>query len=615
MNVFIQVSDDGGKTLRDARRAATSTSTTTRSGSTPTTPTTTSSAATAASTRASTAAANWRLQAEPADHAVLRRRRATTRGPFYNVYGGTQDNNTLGGPVAHAQRARHHQRRLVRRPGRRRLPVHASTRATRTSSTPSRSTAGSSASTAGPASASTIQPQPAPGEPPLRWNWDSPLAHQPAHAHAALLRRQPRLPQRRPRRLAGRAVSRRPDAAARPRQAAGDGQGLGRRTRSPSTPRPRSTATSSRWPSRRKKEGLLYVGTDDGLIQVTEDGGKSWRKVEQVPRRAGARPTSARWSPRSTTPDTVYAAFDNHKNGDFKPYLLKSTDAGADVDARSPATCPRAARSTRSPRTTSNPNLLFVGTEFGLFFTLDGGKKWLQLKGGLPTIAVRDLAIQKRENDLVVGTFGRGFYVLDDYTPLRAATPALLRDRGGAASRCKKAAAYIPQTPLGLRGKAFLGETLLHRGQPAVRRRLHLLPEGGAEDEAQEPRQDAEKEADKKGADDRLPDARGAARGGARGGPRGRPDGEGRGGQRRAPADRPREGRHPARRLGPPLPGRQPHPHDPAPHGQPLLRSARGPARRSGPVQRELREAGGRCYGTSRRAAELRRSRRSASRR
>jgi len=73
-----------------------------------------------------------------------------------------------------------------------------------------------------------------------------------------------------------------------------------------------------------------------------------------------------------------------------------------------------------------NPNLLFAGTEYGLFFTSDGGKLWTQLKGGLPPIAVRDLAIQARENDLVLGTFGRGFYVLDDYSPLRAVTPEAL---------------------------------------------------------------------------------------------------------------------------------------------------------------------------------------------
>ena len=175
---------------------------------------------------------------------------------------------------------------------------------------------------------------------------------------------------------------------------------------------------------------------------------------------------------------------------------------------------------------------------------------------------MRDLAIQKRESDLVIATFGRGFYVLDDLTPLRVATPALF-ETAAAIFPSKKAIAYIPQTPLGLRGKAFLGETLFTAPNPPFGAvfTYYLKEEVKTKRKA---RLDAEKEADKKGAEIAYPTHDGAARGGARGGPRGRPDGEGRGRQRRAPAERPREGRHPARRLGPPLPGRQPHPHDPA---------------------------------------------------
>ena len=111
----------------------------------------------------------------------------------------------------------------------------------------------------------------------------------------------------------------------------------------------------------------------------------------------------------------------------------------------------------RSPRITSIPTCSSPAPSSALFFTLDGGKNWLQLKGGLPTIAVRDLAIQKRENDLVVATFGRGFYVLDDYSPLRVADAEALREGGDAASRCKKALLYIEPTPLGMRGQGLPG--------------------------------------------------------------------------------------------------------------------------------------------------------------
>ncbi len=170
-----------------------------------------------------------------------------------------------------------------------------------------------------------------------------------------------------------------------------------------------------------KKEGLIYIGTDDGLIQITEDGGKTWRKVEKVleiPADSYVRRVLASQHDVST----VYALFDNHQNGDFKPYAAKSVDAGKTWTSIT-GNLPERGSVYSIAEDHVNPNLLFIGTEFGLFFTpslnADGGAKWIQLKGGLPVIAVRDLAIHKRENDLVLATFGRSFYVLDDYSPLR----------------------------------------------------------------------------------------------------------------------------------------------------------------------------------------------------
>src|SRR5262249_55081729 len=166
-----------------------------------------------------------------------------------------------------------------------------------------------------------------------------------------------------------------------------------------------------------KKEGLIYVGADDGLIQVTEDGGKTWRKIEkvlEVPENSYVHRVLA----SQHDANTVYALFNNHQNGDFKPYVVKSVDAGKTWTMIS-GNLPERGSVYAIAEDHVNPNLLFIGTEFGLFFTVDGGAKWIQLKGGLPVIAVRDLAIHKRENDLVVATFGRSFYVLDDYSPLR----------------------------------------------------------------------------------------------------------------------------------------------------------------------------------------------------
>src|SRR5262249_44616138 len=166
-----------------------------------------------------------------------------------------------------------------------------------------------------------------------------------------------------------------------------------------------------------KKEGLIYVGADDGLIQVTEDGGKTWRKIEkvlEVPENSYVHRVLA----SQHDANTVYALFNNHQNGDFKPYVVKSADAGKTWTMIS-GDLPERGSVYAIAEDHVNPNLLFVGTEFGLFFTVDGGAKWIQLKGGLPVIAARDLAIHKRENDLVVATFGRSFYVLDDYSALR----------------------------------------------------------------------------------------------------------------------------------------------------------------------------------------------------
>lgn len=164
-------------------------------------------------------------------------------------------------------------------------------------------------------------------------------------------------------------------------------------------------------------ENHLVVGTDDGLIQVTKDGGKSWTKVDNIPG-VPDRTYVNQIIASSHDGNTFYAAFNHHRYGDFKPYLFKSTNGGlnwspiqGDLPSRGNVYC--------IAEDAVNASLLFAGNEFGVFFTIDGGKQWLQLKGGLPTIAVRDIAIQKRESDLVLGTFGRGIYVLDDYTPLR----------------------------------------------------------------------------------------------------------------------------------------------------------------------------------------------------
>jgi photosystem II stability/assembly factor-like uncharacterized protein len=174
------------------------------------------------------------------------------------------------------------------------------------------------------------------------------------------------------------------------------------------------------------QQGLLYAGTDDGIIQVSEDGGENWRKVELAAIK-GVPGTAFVNDLRADLYDarTVYAALDNHKFGDFKPYLIKSTDAGKSWKSIR-GNIPDRTLVWRLVQDHVKKDLLFAATEFGIYFTVDGGSKWVQLKGGVPTISFRDITIQRRENDLVAASFGRGFYILDDISPLRDLNPQTL---------------------------------------------------------------------------------------------------------------------------------------------------------------------------------------------
>ncbi|MDF1575780.1 MAG: hypothetical protein P1P86_11390 [Bacteroidales bacterium] len=176
----------------------------------------------------------------------------------------------------------------------------------------------------------------------------------------------------------------------------------------------------------RLDENLLYAGTDDGVISITSDGGKNWKQVKSFPGIPEFTYVSDLLADRYDD-QVVYATFDNRKRDDFKPYVLKSTDRGNSWVSIS-ANLPENGTVHTIEQDPEVPGLLFVGTEFGFYFSIDGGGAWTKFTSGLPTISVRDMAIQEREKDLVLATFGRGFYVLDDYTPLRelAMDPAVL---------------------------------------------------------------------------------------------------------------------------------------------------------------------------------------------
>ncbi|MCI5054704.1 MAG: glycosyl hydrolase, partial [Flavobacteriales bacterium] len=167
------------------------------------------------------------------------------------------------------------------------------------------------------------------------------------------------------------------------------------------------------------QKDLLYIGTDDGSIWCSENGGDEWRQIElsSIP---GA-PKNAYVNDIKTDqfdPNTVYVVLDNHKNGDFKPYLFKSTNKGKSWQSISQG-IPDRTILWRIVQDHVSKDLLFLASEFGIYCSVDGGSHWVQLKGNVPTISFRDLVIQKRENDLVCASFGRGFFILDDYSFLR----------------------------------------------------------------------------------------------------------------------------------------------------------------------------------------------------
>ncbi|MGB0514050.1 MAG: hypothetical protein ACPGJE_04315, partial [Wenzhouxiangellaceae bacterium] len=207
------------------------------------------------------------------------------------------------------------------------------------------------------------------------------------------------------------------------------------------------------------EEGLLYAGTDDGLIQVSENGGERWRRIEVgdlpgVPDTAFVNDIKA----DLFDADTVYVALDNHKYGDFKPYLLKSTDRGRRWRSIA-GDLPDRHLVWRVVQDHVRPGLMFAATEFGLFVTLDGGGDWAQLKGNAPTISFRDLVIQRRENDLVGASFGRGFWILDDYSALREIDADTLTAEATLFDT-RDAWWYMQKTPLGNNDRGSQGHGL-----------------------------------------------------------------------------------------------------------------------------------------------------------
>ena len=249
-------------------------------------------------------------------------------------------------------------------------------------------------------------------------------------------------------------------------------------------------------------ENFIVIGTDDGLIQITEDGGKNWRKVSNFP----GVPTNTYVNmvvPSQYDINTIYACFNDHKRGNFKPYVYKSTDKGNTWKSIT-ANLPDRGSSFVLAEDFKDPNLLFVGTEFGVFFTNNGGQSWKQLKAGLPSaVAIRDIAIQKRETDLVLASFGRGFFVLDDYSSLRNLSNTKL-GKEAALFGVRDALQFEYSYPLGLPKQSFQGDDY-YMGENLGPEAIFTYYVKDKYESAKDKRQELQKKQKESGANSRYP--------------------------------------------------------------------------------------------------------------
>ena len=369
--------------------------------------------------------------------------------PFYHIFGGTQDNGSAGGPSATDERegiANKHWYKTLGADGHQSAtdPVYNNIIYAETQQ------GGLHRVDLTTGEQVAIQPKASSGEPHERFNWDAPILispHNPAHLYFASYRVWKSKNRGDDWKAISGDLTRNEDRITLPimgRQQSWDNAwDVGAMSNY-------NTITSLA--ESPVQEGLLYAGTDDGFIQVSENGGDSWRKIPVTSLGLPSRSFVNDIKADLYDANTVYVALDNHKEGDFNPYLFRSSDKGLTWESIS-GDIPKRTIVWRMVQDPIKENLLFVATENGIYTSLNNGISWNKLPG-TPTISFRDITIQKSENDLVAASFGRGFFILDDYSALRDFTEDNLSKQGKLFTP-RPAKWYVPRSSIGNTGADY----------------------------------------------------------------------------------------------------------------------------------------------------------------
>jgi len=379
--------------------------------------------------------------------------------PFYNIYGGTQDNNSLGGPSrTQYNRGIINEDWYVTNGG---DGFESQIDPTNPNIVYAQAQYGwlvrfdkSSGETA------MIQPQNGEDEPAYRWNWDAPLIispHDPSTLYFAANVVFKSTNKGNSWEVISEDLSKQIDRNTLKVM----GQNWGPDAITPH----RSTSIFGNIVMLRENpsiKGELWAGTDDGRLCIKRADSQEWEIQEEFPGIPEGTYVQEIQISRYDE-NTAYVLFNNHKNGDFAPYILKTTNGGKSWKSIA-NDLPQRGSLYALAEDHMESQLLFVGTEFGVQFTADGGDHWKSLTNGLPTIAVRDLTLQERESDLVLGTFGRGFYVLDDYSALRHLTSENL-EKDGFIFPIKDGLFYNESN---IGGVSYKGNAYYHASNPEV---------------------------------------------------------------------------------------------------------------------------------------------------